>query len=157
MSEESIHQPHDKLFKAGFSDPANTAAFLRWEIPSTLSEKIDWDMIQLPQETLELLLKYMLRSDIDKDAFDRKVRLIARAELRTTAMTLAEQLRNEGLQKGLQKGLQEGILEALTLRFGPIPAGLRTALEAIGDESHLRSLRKASIQAASLEEFTCFL
>ena len=26
MSEDSIHQPHDKLFKAGFSDPANAAA-----------------------------------------------------------------------------------------------------------------------------------
>jgi predicted transposase/invertase (TIGR01784 family) len=47
MSEEPIHQPHDKLFKAGFSDPANTAAFLRWEVPSALSEKIDWDNIRL--------------------------------------------------------------------------------------------------------------
>ena len=47
MPEESIHQPHDKLFKAGFGDPANAAAFLRWEIPAALSAKIEWDQLQL--------------------------------------------------------------------------------------------------------------
>ncbi len=43
MSEEPIHQPHDKLFKAGFSDPANTAAFLRWEIPLAVSAEV-WNI-----------------------------------------------------------------------------------------------------------------
>ena len=47
-------------------------------------------------------------------------------------MTLADQLREEGLQEGLQEGrqegLQEGIVEALEIRFGQIPEGLRDAV-----------------------------
>jgi predicted transposase YdaD len=73
-------------------------------------------------------------------------------------MTLADQLREEGLQKGLekglQKGLQEGILEALEIRFGQIPAGLREAVTAVDDLARLRCLHKASIQASSLEDFS---
>jgi hypothetical protein len=69
-------------------------------------------------------------------------------------MTLAEQLRQEGLQKGLQKGLQEGILEALKIRFSQVPEGLRDAIEVIRDETRLRNLHKAAIQTASLEEFS---
>ena len=323
MSEEPIHQPHDKLFKAGFSDPANAAAFLRWEVPAAISEKVAWDqlrlepgsfvdshyrhtesdllfstsvagssgllyllfehqltrehalalrllrymvriwetwlnrqpapaslpvilpivlaqnaevwdlsprfasllavpagcedalrpfvpdftfrliqlaalpfdairgtpagimtlrvmkaeriaslladpvwdeslMLQLPRATVELLIRYMLLADIDKDAFDRKVNSISKSELQSTAMTLAEQLRHEGLQTGiqtgiqtgLQKGLQEGILEALEIRFDQVPEGLREAVAAIQDHDHLRRLHKVSIQAATLEDFT---
>jgi hypothetical protein len=69
-------------------------------------------------------------------------------------MTIAQQLRQEGLQKGLQKGLHESILEVLEVRFGPVPAGLRDAIETIQDETRLRGLRKASLQAASLEDFS---
>ena len=47
VSEEAIHQPDDKLFKAGFSDPANAAAFLGWEVPPALSEKIACDQLRL--------------------------------------------------------------------------------------------------------------
>lgn len=116
-----------------------------------------WDealMIQLPRETLELLIRYMLCADIDKDAFDRKVNSITKSELQSTAMTLAQQLRQEGRQEGLQKGLHESILEVLEIRFGPVPAGLRDAIETIQDETRLRNLRKASIQATSLEDFS---
>ncbi|MCU0778371.1 MAG: Rpn family recombination-promoting nuclease/putative transposase [Akkermansiaceae bacterium] len=47
MSDETLHQPHDKLFKSAFGDPATAAAFLRWEIPATLSRAIDWDSLRL--------------------------------------------------------------------------------------------------------------
>jgi len=47
MDEEPLHHPHDKLFKAGFSDPINAAAFLRWEVPPILAEKIDWNQLTL--------------------------------------------------------------------------------------------------------------
>ena len=284
MSEESIHQPHDKLFKAGFGEPANAAGFLRWEIPAALSEKIDWNqlqvepgsfvdshyrhtesdllfsaplalldsdtnskclvyllfehqiaqdrllalrllrymvriweswlkthsnaekmpvilpvvlaqnaevwklsprfaslldipadlkdslqtfvpdftfrliqlaalpfdsirgtpagimtlrvmkaertarllddlvwdealMMQVPPESTELLIRYILGTEIDKDAFDRRIQSIRQRELRTTTMTLADQLRNEGLQKGLQEGRQEGRQEGLQKAF----------------------------------------
>ena len=331
MSEEPIHQPHDKLFKASFSDPVNAAAFLRWEVPPALSGKIAWEqlrvepgsfvdshyrhtesdllfsaklagcdsllyllfehqttpdpalalrllrymvriweawfkqhpaparlpvilpivlaqnaevwelsprfaslldvpagceealapfvpdftfrliqlaalpfeairgtpagimtlrvmkaervaqlladpvwdealLLQVPRATFELLLRYLLRADIDKDAFDRKLNAITQPELQNNAMSLAEQLRQEGLQKGLQKGrqegiqegiqegrqegIQEGILEALEIRFAQVPAGLREAVAAIHDPAHLRRLHRASIQAATLEDFS---
>ena len=124
-----------------------------------------WDealMIQLPRETLELLIHYMLRADIDKDAFNRKVNSITQSELQNTAMTLAQQLRQEGRKEGRQEGRQGGIitaqqkaiLEALQIRFDHVPAGLPEAVELIRDETRLRTLLKASIQAATLEEFS---
>jgi hypothetical protein len=116
-----------------------------------------WDeglLIQLPRATLELLIRYLLHADIDKDAFDRKLNSVAQSELQNTAMSLAEQLRHEGLEKGLEKGLQEGILEALEIRFDQVPEGLREAITAIHDPTHLRRLHKAAIQAATLEDFT---
>ena len=44
---DPLHQPHDKLFKAGFSDPVNAAAFLRQQIPGPLAARIVWDDLQL--------------------------------------------------------------------------------------------------------------
>ena len=45
--DEEPHQPHDKLFKQSFGDPATAAAFLREQIPEELTEAIDWDSLQL--------------------------------------------------------------------------------------------------------------
>ena len=47
MPDDSIHQPHDKLFKSAFGDPATAAGFLRWEIPAALSAAIDWERLRL--------------------------------------------------------------------------------------------------------------
>ncbi len=47
MSDDSIHQPHDKLFKQGFGDPANAAGFLRHQFPSDIAEQIDWERLSL--------------------------------------------------------------------------------------------------------------
>ena len=44
---DEIHQPHDKLFKAGFSDPINAGAFLKGEIPEALAARIDWSRLRL--------------------------------------------------------------------------------------------------------------
>jgi predicted transposase YdaD len=80
-------------------------------------------------------------------------------------MTLAQQLRQEGFATGELKGRQEGrteerrqsILEALDLRFGPIPDGLRDSIEAIADPEKLRALHRAAIVSESLESFTTSL
>ncbi len=47
MSDDDIHQPHDKLFKAGFSDPVNAAAFLRTQIPDAVSKQVNWGELRL--------------------------------------------------------------------------------------------------------------
>ena len=162
--------PFDAI--AGTPAGIMTLRVMKAERIAALLDDSVWDevlMMQLPRETLEMLIRYMLRADIDKGAFDRKVRSVTHRELQTTAMTLADQLREEGLQKGLQKGLQEGLqeglqkglqkglqdglLEALEIRFTSIPDGLRDAIATVHDLNRLRRLHKAAIQAATLEEF----
>ena len=85
-------------------------------------------------------------------------------------MTLAQQLRNEGRQEGRNEGRQEGrqegerkgsvatgrqaVLEALEIRFGPVPEGLREAMAAIDDPVRLRALLRAAIVLESVEAFT---
>jgi hypothetical protein len=43
MPDDSLHQPHDKLFRATFPDPANAAAFLRTNLSGTFPSFVDWD------------------------------------------------------------------------------------------------------------------
>jgi len=47
MPGDDIHQPHDKLFKAGFGEPANAAAFLRVHLPEAISSAVDWGRLRL--------------------------------------------------------------------------------------------------------------
>lgn len=47
MLEDPLHQPHDKLFKTTFGDPANAAAFLREQLPPGISAAIRWDELRL--------------------------------------------------------------------------------------------------------------
>ena len=326
MDEEDIHQPHDKLFKAGFSDPATAAGLLRWQLPDGVSRHIDWDrlqlepgsfidshyrhsesdllfsapfadseclihvlfehqiqedpglalrllrymvriwearlkshpdaprlppilpvvlaqnaepwllpqnfaalldipaglaaeilpftpdfafrliqlsampfdairgtpagimilrtmkaerlarlladpvwdealLVQIPREILELLIRYMLRADLDLEAFNARVHAIHQAELQRTTMTLADQLlqkgRHEGRQEGRQEGrissLRENVVDTLEIRFSRVPDGLRAHIEAITDESTLRTLHKAAVQAASIGDFARLL
>jgi predicted transposase YdaD len=76
-------------------------------------------------------------------------------------MTLAQQLRQEGRIEGREDGRMEerrqSVLEALDLRFGPIPDGLRDSIEAITDPEKLRALLRAAIISDSLESFTASL
>ena len=51
MPDDSLHQPHDKLFKAGFSDPVTAAAFLRDQLPPVVSGLIEWSNLKLQSGT----------------------------------------------------------------------------------------------------------
>jgi predicted transposase YdaD len=330
MADEDLHQPHDKLFKEGFSDPANAAALLRQHLPAEVSALIQWDQLQLipgsflddnlrhshsdllfsaplaadPESSACLhllfehqstrdpfialrLLRYMVRiweewirlfgnskplpvivpvvlaqdrkvwnlntqfsslfgnaasldflrpfipdfafrliqlaaipfhairgtpdgifvlralkaepigrlldnavwdnnllSHVSRRLFDRFIPYVFRKihgarnqAHRTSAMTLAQHLRQEGRQEGIQEGIQQGfktgelkgrqdgtlaasrqsVIEALDLRFGPIPDGLRDSIEAIADPEKLRALLRAAIVSDSLESFTASL
>ena len=84
-----------------------------------------------------------------------------REEGRKEVRSLAEQFRKEGRQAGHQEGRQEGliaskqqdIVEALEIRFGTVPEGLREEIELIGDLSKLTSLHRAAILCADIESF----
>jgi predicted transposase YdaD len=47
MPDDPLHQPHDKLFRATFSDPANAAAFLRQHLGAPLASHVDWNSLSL--------------------------------------------------------------------------------------------------------------
>ena len=114
----------------------------------------DEDLLgRLSRYFLDYVVRYVLEGGVDKEAFEGRIKSVANPQIRSTAMTIAEELRQEGIQEGIQKGIRRGILDNLEVRFGPVPEGLREAVEAVGDEERLRSLHRASITAASLEEF----
>ena len=75
----------------------------------------------------------------------------------STALTLAEQFRMEGREEGSLRASQRLVLDALDLRFGPVPAGLREAIESISNPEKLRSLLRAAIVADSIESFSAGL
>ncbi len=47
MPDDPLHHPHDKLFRATFSDPRNAAAFLRHHLGGPLPAVVDWDSLSL--------------------------------------------------------------------------------------------------------------
>ena len=119
-----------------------------------------WDealMIQLPDDILDLVFRYMFRADIDKERFRSRVNSILAVELKTKAMTLADQLLAEGLEKGIEKGiekgLRKGIQTALEVRFGDVPEDLSLAIKEIYEVVRLERLLRVAIDAASLDDF----
>jgi len=124
-----------------------------------------WDealLAQVSRDAFELVLRYLLSRDIDMTTFRRKVKSIQQAEVRKTTMTLAEQIRQEGLNQGLSQGRQEGVsrgrqedvIEVLEIRFGEIPEGLKTAISEVQDTDHLKHLHREAIRCADVESFT---
>ncbi|MYG08889.1 hypothetical protein F4167_20195 [Candidatus Poribacteria bacterium] len=64
----------------------------------------------------------------------------------------------QGIHPGAKESTIEGILEALELRFRPNPMpDLKPILAGIDDLQRLKQLRRAAMQAETLEEFTSTL
>jgi len=159
---ELFNMPFEKIL--GTPMGILTLRVLKAEKISALLDDAVWDemlMVQLTPEAFEQLLRYILDRDIDKPAFHRKLKTITDPKLSQNAMSLAEQLRQEGRQEGREEGLQKGfiaskqqdIVEALEIRFGSIPEGLREEIENIVDPAKLKSLLRNAIRCADIESF----
>jgi len=119
-----------------------------------------WDenlIIEVPPRLLEMVLRYILGNDVDKSGFEARLRQIENPEIRCKAMTLAQVYHQEGRQEGLLASRRQDVLEALELRFGHVPDGLRGTVESISDPDQLRGLLRAAILSASMEEFSANL
>ncbi len=120
-------------------------------------ERLMSEVERAARELFELLLRYLMRGGVDTEAFERRVEKIVEPQLRSTAMTIAEQYIERGIQKGLEQGIEKGqradILEALEIRFGTVPEEVRETVEAASGQSRLRALLRAAITSATLEEF----
>ena len=155
---ELFRMPFEKIL--GTPMGILTLRALKAEKLQALLDDPVWDeslLIQLPSASFEMLMRYILDRDLDKPAFSRKLKTLSNPKLSKSAMSLAEQFRQEGRQEGHQEGLifskQQDILEALEIRFERIPEGLREEIELITDIVKLQALLRAAIRSATLEEF----
>lgn len=88
---DPIHQPHDKLFKAVFSDLEETAEFLHIYLPEPLRDLIDWQTLRLVEGTF-----------IDEALSDQESDLLFQVLLRGTKETIFLYLLYEHQSKPLK-------------------------------------------------------
>ena len=162
---ELFRMPFEKIL--GTPMGILTLRALKAEKISALLDDAVWDemlMVQLQPEEFERFLRYIFDRGIDKPDFRRKLKTITDPKLIENAMSLAEQLREEGRQElrslaeqfrkeGLIASKQQDIVEALEIRFGIVPKGLREEIELIGDPVKLTNLHRAAIRSADIESF----
>ena len=72
-------------------------------------------------------------------------------EAQELIMTIAEQLRQEGLQEGLQRGQVQTLRKHLSLRFGELNEATLTRLES-ADAASLDRYAERILTASSVEE-----
>lgn len=158
----SLLQLAEVPYEAMAGTPAGILALrvLKAERSGELLGDAVWDealMVRVAREFFELLVRYLMRGGVDPETFERRVGRMVEPQLRSAVMTLAEQYIEKGIKKGLEQGREEGqkadILEALAIRFGEVPEGLREAVEGAEGSARLRELHRAAIMSASLEEF----
>ena len=143
----------------------NTGVMILRALKASRSRKLlgaeVWDeprLSKLSTKIFHQLLLYILdAASVDMETFHDKVKQLETSKLKHAAMTLAQQLREDGMQQGMQQGIQQamqqGILQTLQLRFKRVPAGLREEIELMGDIAKLQSLHRAAILSGSIEEF----
>ena len=150
-------------FEAIRGTPAGVVVLrtLKAERSGRLLDEIVWDeplLSLIPRALFEAFVLYLSHADVDSAGLESNLKTIQTPELKETAMTLAQKLRQEGRQEGRREGrlstLRENVVETLGLRLGPVPAGLRQAVEDVADEEKLRHLLRLAVRSASIEEFS---
>lgn len=69
------------------------------------------------------------------------------------AMPYITSIERIGRTEGRQEAQQAAVVEALELRFGPVPDGLREEIECITDSGKLQALHRAAIRCPDIEAF----
>ena len=98
---------------------------------------------------MERLLRYILNAEQQIPKLRDRIRNIRTQPLKHKAMTLADQLREEGKLEGQR----ESVLRALEIRHGGYPKGIREAVEGVIDPAVLDRLLESAFRSNSLEDF----
>lgn len=164
---ELVRIPYAEL--AGTAEGILTLRALKAEPLDELLEDAIWDeslLFSISEGALERLLRYILNTEQQVPKLRERIRKIRVQPLKTKAMTLADQLREEGKLEGKLEGKREGITEgqlsafrtsvlrALEIRHGRVPEGIREEIERMNDPSFLEQLLESAFLSHSLEEFT---
>jgi predicted transposase/invertase (TIGR01784 family) len=97
---------------------------------------------------------YHVSASVDKETFRKHTLILKSPKIQQNAMTIAEQLHQQGRNEGRVEQGQQSILDFLSERFGEIPEGLKEAIGGIHDPQKLRQLTRASATCTSVEHFT---
>ncbi len=153
---------HVQLAEMGFdSIPGTPSGILvlramKAQRAGLLLDEVVWDqelILQAPRWVFQLVLRYILGTDVDKAGFESRLRELSDPEIREDAMTLAQRYQQEGRQEGRMAGRQDDVLEALAVRFGLVPDGLAERIREIRDEEALRACLRSAIRCENLDEF----
>jgi hypothetical protein len=139
-----------RVAQQGVREPAKRKTG-KWELTRRLYERgyskedilklyrlIDW-LIRLPEELAVVFRRELMEYE---------------DQLHMPYITSIERLgRQEGRHEGAVATGQRAVLDALNIRFGPVPASLRETLETVRDEARLRALLHAAIRVGSIDEF----
>ena len=99
---DEIYQPHDKLFRAVFSDAREAAALLRASLPDTLRNRFDWTTLTLVDGTF-----------LDDDLRESQSDLLYRVEYVETGQPVSLYLLFEHQSSRTATGLTEARFRVL--------------------------------------------
>ncbi len=163
---ELVRIPYAEL--AGTPEGILTLRALKAEPVDELLGDALWDeslLFSISEDALERLLRYILNAEQQIPKLRERIRKIHTQPLKHKAMTLADQLREEGKLEGKIEGKQEGInegqlrafrtsvLRALEIRHGAYPDGVREAIDAVEDPKQLENLLESAFRSDSIEAF----
>jgi hypothetical protein len=94
-----------------------------------------------------------LNAEQNVSLLKERIKTIRSKPLQTKTMTLADQLRLEGLSEGQLRAFRTAVQRALEIRHGSCPEGIREALDAIDDPKQLEQLHENAIRSESIEAF----
>jgi predicted transposase YdaD len=110
-----------------------------------------------------LLYLYSVDNHADLTEYARQAQALNQPHLQEELMTIAEQLKNEGIQQGIQEGLQDGLQQGmhkeaskalrkiLAKRFGAVPDAIDRQIQA-ADTRQIETWIDAALDVQNLDE-----
>jgi hypothetical protein len=129
-------------------------------------------------------LQYLFTTsgDVDRTAFTRHIEALKDTTLQEQTMSIAEQIRAEGLEQGIEqgreqgieqglerglergreqgidqglaRGLQSSVIEVLQTRFGRVPEGLQDSVRIVNDQKMLHAYLRTATTCEGIEQFS---
>ncbi len=158
--------PYNRL--QGTPDGILTLRALKAQPVGELLSDAVWDQSLIRKVSAhaeEMFLRYVLNAEDNRAAVLARAEKVRSKSFLTNAMTIAQQLIEEGRVEGREEGRQEGgilgrqqsILLCLEIRFGELPDNIRSQIAAVKSIEKLESILSTAIHTSSLEQIALAL